>query len=300
MFPTWVFIAVLGYMSMALSQLLDKALLKVVFKEVKAFVFLIAVLNILALVLIPYGVTQLPMDVFWIAIIGGAFFIVALIPFLSALQGDEASRVIPLVGGAVPVFTLLGEALFLSVRLSAIHYLSFGLLVIGSIILTISHSGSSKRSSLSILKALLGAALFAASFVMTKYVFDNTTFVNGFFWMRLGGVFVALALLFSQDVRLGLKQFFTENSLLLQSGYFATQALNGGGFVLQSYAISLASVSLVNALQGSQYLFVIAFVAVAAKFKPDLLGEKITAAILVEKLAAVIIIIAGIALLALG
>ncbi len=296
---SWIIIAIVGYIAMALSQLIDKALLNVAFKEVKSFVFLIAILNILALVLLPFGVTLLsPILLFW-ALLGGALFIIALIPFLSALQGDEASRIIPLVGGMVPVATLVLEALFLQVQLSSQDLLAFALLVVGSIVLTTTRSASSKQSWSALVKAALGSLLFAASFVITKYIFDSTSFLNGFFWMRLGGVLVALVLLFRRDVQKGLKRFFTKNSLWLQTGYFANQGLNGVGFVLQSYAISLASVGLVNALQGSQYIFIIFFVAIASRYNPGLLGEKITKLIILEKITAVIIIMAGIALLAL-
>jgi len=299
MFPSWVIIAIAGYMSMALSQLLDKALLNVAFKEVKAFVFLIAILSVLVVFMIPFGVTMIPLKLLMICTIGGSLFVIGLIPFLSALQGDEASRVIPLVGGLVPIATLVGEVLFLNASFTQTNLLAFALLVIGSILLTLTHSGSGRRSWLAVGKAVLGAILFAASFVITKYVFDQTTFTNGFFWMRAGSLIVAIYLIFLPEVRNGLKDFFTRNSKLVQSGYFVTQAVNAVGFVLQSFAISLASVSLVNALQGAQYFFVIAFVAIAAKFKPDLLGEKITKGIIVEKLTAVVIIITGIALLAL-
>lgn len=299
MFPSWVFIAIAGYMSMAFSQLLDKALLNVAFREVKSFVFLIAILSVLVVFMIPFGVTMIPTQLLLISLIGGALFVIALIPFLSALQGDDASRVIPLVGGLVPIATLVGEFLFLDGTLTRMNLFAFTLLVIGSIVLTLTHSSVARKSWLSVVKAVIGAILFAASFVITKYVFDETTFVNGFFWMRAGSLVVAIYLIFLRDVREGLAHFFKTNTVLVQSGYFATQAINAVGFVLQSYAISLASVSLVNALQGSQYLFVIVFVAVAAKFKPDLLGEKITKSIIVEKLVAVLIIVAGIAVLAL-
>ncbi len=299
MFPHWVFIAIAGYMSMALSQLLDKALLNVAFKEVKSFVFLIAILSVLVVFMIPFGVTFISPQLLLISTIGGSLFVLGLIPFLSALQGDDASRVIPLVGGLVPVVTLLGEVVFLGAVFTSRNLLAFSLLVIGSILLTVTHSGSNRRSLLAVGKAIIGATLFAASFVITKYVFDQTTFINGFFWMRVGSLLVAVYLIFLPEVRSGLKDFFKNNSKLIQSGYFATQGVNALGFVLQSFAISLASVSLVNALQGAQYFFVIAFVAIAAKFKPDLLGEKITKGIIVEKLTAVVIIIAGIALLAL-
>lgn len=300
MLPTWVLIALIAYIVIAFAQLVDKAMLNVAMKEAKSYVFLTGSMNLLVLVLLPFGVTMLDFNILLISLFGGALFIVALIPFLSALQGDDASRIIPLVGGLIPLFIFTGEILFLNASFSKITLLAFALLVTGSIVLTISHSTSARRSWLSVFKAILGSLLFAASFVITKYVFDNIGFINGFFWMRIGGVLVAIALFMRKDVRRGLKQFFKHNPLSLRIGYFANQGLNGFGFVLQNYAISLASVSLVTALQGVQYLFVILFIVIASKFKPGLIGEKITKGILVEKLAAVAIIITGIALLALS
>jgi len=296
---TWLFVAVSAYMLMALSQLFDKALLNVAFKEVKAYVFIIAALGSLVVVLLPFGVSFLDLNLTLFALIGGALFVIALLPFLSALQGDEASRVIPLIGGTVPIVSLLGEVIFLGAELSNQDYLSFSLLVIGAIVLTLTKSETSKKRSWSaVIKALIGALLFGASFVITKYVFNNIDFVNGFFWMRIGGVIIALFLILQKDVRLGLKQFFTQNKNFVKAGYFGNQVLNGSGFVLQNYAISLASVGLVNALQGVQYIFVIIFVVLASRFKPSLLGEKISKRVLIEKITAILIIVAGIALLA--
>ncbi len=295
----WLFFAVLAYMIMALSQLFDKALLNVAFKEVKAYVFLIGALGALVFVLLPFGVSFLDLTTLIIALIGGALFVVALLPFLSALQGDDASRVIPLIGGTIPMVSLLGEVIFLNAQLARMDYVAFALLVAGAIVLTFTKSENSKRSWSAVVKALIGAVLFGSSFVITKYVFNEVDFINGFFWMRMGGLVIALILIARRDVRQGLKQFFKNNKPSVKLGYFGNQGLNGAGFVLQNYAISLASVGLVNAMQGVQYIFVILFIVIASKFKPGLLGEKIIKRIIVEKITAILIIMAGIALLAL-
>ncbi len=295
----WVLIAVAGYLTMAVSQLIDKALLNIAFKEAKSFVFLIGALNIFALVLLPFGVSWVSWPFFAWACIAGALFIFALIPFLSSLQGDDASRVIPLVGGLVPLFSFLGEWLLFNARFSAQQQIAFTLLVAGSVVLTFTRAPEKKRSWLSIIKAVFASFLFAASFLLTDYVFSQTSFINGFFWMRAGSFGAALFLLASAQVRKGIVEFFTKHGLGIKSAYFGTQALNGAGFVMQNYAISLANVSLVNALQGSQYLFILIVVALASRFKPGILNERITVWLFLEKLTAVFLIIGGIALLTL-
>lgn len=296
---SWIIIALAGYLIMAMSQIIDKALLKSAFKEPKAYVFLTGFLGIIAFVLLPFGINIIPQSQLFWALFAGFMFVAALVPFLTALQGDDATRIIPLIGATIPIATLVGESLFLETTLSSKQYWAFGFLVLGGVILTLSRSESKRRSWMATSLAILGAILFAASFVATKYIFTKTTFINGFFWMRMGGLIAAAGLLFFEEVRRGLATFWKTTKPTSKIAYFSNQGLAGLGFILQNFAISLASVSLVNALQGVQYLFVIIVVAVASRFKPELLGEKITKRVVVEKLTAVVIVTVGIALLAL-
>jgi len=295
----WIFLAGLAYCILAFSQLIDKALLNVAFQDAKSYAFLISCLGLLVLILLPFGITLPSTGLLIGALAAGAIFILALLPFLSALQGDDASRIIPLVGAIVPLFSLAGEVVFLHKSLEPRSLVAFFLLVTGAVVLTMSRSESPRRSWLAVGKACLGAVLFSASFVASKYLFDRMGFLNAFFYMRLGGAIVGIALLGFHDVRTGVVTFFKKNKLSIKVGYFANQGLNGAGFVLQNIAISLGSVSLVNAMQGVQYFFVILFIFIASRFRPALLGEKITKRILLEKLTAVFILIAGLALLAL-
>ena len=296
----WILIAAAAYLIMAVSQLIDKGFLNIVFREAKAYATLVGFLSIIAFVLLPFGISTPSSMMLGLCILGGALFIFALWPFLTALQGDDASRIIPLLGASIPVFTLLGESLFLKAQLQPASYVAFALLIAGGFILTMSRSESGKRSTSAILLAIFAAILFAISFVISKQVFQEIGFINGFFWMRMGGILAAIILLMFPDTRADLKSFFSKQLLPVKFGYFGNQILAGGGFFLQSYAISMASVSLVSALQGIQYIFVLFFVALVSRFKPGLLQEKITVSVLVEKLTAVLIIVAGIALLSLS
>ena len=79
--------------------------------------------------------------------------------------------------------------------------------------------------------------------------------------------------------------------------FIGNQCLGAVGFFLLNYAISLASVTLVNALQGVQYAFILLFVVLAAKWNPKLLKERITPMIITEKIFAIILIGEGLVLL---
>ncbi|MBU2575664.1 hypothetical protein KKF64_01050, partial [Patescibacteria group bacterium] len=70
------------------------------------------------------------------------------------------------------------------------------------------------------------------------------------------------------------------------------------GFVLVNYSISLASVSLVNAMQGAQYAFLLLMIILLAKKFPKIMSEKLTGAVLAQKIFAIILISIGIGLIA--
>ena len=225
-------------------------------------------------------------------------FLAALVPFLSSLQGDQASRIIPLVGALVPLSTWGIEALFLDLSLDHQQTLGLILLVVGAVVLTLSKT-SARRSWSAIGKATLAAILFAASFVLTKYIYQQSDFLTAFMWMRLGGLLVSVALLLDAAVRQELSRLWREQRRLLLGGYLGNQVVSGFGFLLQSYAIGLGTATLVTAVQGVQYAVLILLVLVASRIKPELLQETINKRMMLEKLTAVAIVAAGLYLFAL-
>ena len=69
------------------------------------------------------------------------------------------------------------------------------------------------------------------------------------------------------------------------------------GVVLAQYAISLGSVSVVNALNGFQYALVIVFVAILSKWRPKIFREEYTRGEIFSEILAVVLIAVGLALL---
>jgi len=135
--------------------------------------------------------------------------------------------------------------------------------------------------------------------VITKQVYIELEFINGFVWSRFGGFIAAVSILLIPSARCAIfnqpKQKNQGSTAVL---FFTGQVAGALGFVLVNYAISLASVSLVNAMQGVQYAFLLVMALIIAKRFPKAMTEKLSGRVLVQKIAAIILISAGIGLIA--
>lgn len=290
-------IAIAAYVLMACSQLADKFFLSSMFRDSRAYACFAGLLNILVLGMIPFGLVTLPSS--WglvlLSLLFGASFVLALLPFLSALQGDDASRVIPVVGSLLPIGLFLIERLVYGTILSGREYAAFVLLVTGALVMTLSHK-QGRLSFSALAKAVAAAGLFAICFAGSKYVYGVLGFSDAFFWLRIGGFLAGLSLILLPGIKQELSRFL-QKDLRVTSAYLGNQGLSATGFVLQNYAIHLTSVSIVSALQGVQYVFLIFFAVLASIFYPKFIREQLSVGIILEKLVAVLIIGAGLALL---
>lgn len=293
----WLIVVIAGHLLNSVSFLVDKFLLAKKISSPFVYAFFIGALGALGIVLIPFGFVLPSTPEIIRALASGATFVIALIFFFGALKRNEASRVVPLTGGLVPLFTFILAYFYLGERLAGNQILAFVALVVGGVLITLDKKG--KGSSLGYLYAVIAAFVFAISFVITKQVFIEQNFISGFVLSRLGGLLAALAILLIPKERYNIfhqpQQKGNGNTTLL---FFIGQIAGGLGFVLVNYAISLASVSLVNALQGVQYVFLLIAIAFLGRKFPKVLSEKLSAGVLVQKLVAIILISIGIGLIA--
>lgn len=307
---SWLIIAIIAYFLLALVNIGDKLFLGNFVPNYKAYSALVAILGMVVFVIAPWFLSWPGTSVFILSLVSGALFILALITFFFSLQVGQASRVIPFIGGLVPIFSLGFSYVLLSERLGLEQLVAFALLIIGTVIMVrlphkthwwtdIWEKIHPTHDTKELLIAVCSSILFAGSFVSTKLVYEQTDFFNGFLWIRLGSFIVGLLLITNPATR---KAFVNTIKSIptKQGGLFITNQLFGaGGFLLQSFAISLGSVALVNALQGVQYVFVIILAAIASIFFPKLAGdEDIDIKIIIEKIFAALIIGGGLWLLA--
>lgn len=296
---SWIIIAIIAYFFLALVNVFDKVFLEQVISDSRVYGLLISLLGGVVVVAIPF-LEYLPGASGWaLDLIAGALFTAALLSFFESLKRGNASWVIPIVGSGVPVISLILSSLFLGDRLGGREYLAFFLLLLGGTALVLDRS---KRFvwDRGMTLALAAAFFFGVSFVLSKYAYDTQGILTGFVLVRLGSCAAAACIFFIRPIRrafgAALRSLYGRRRVL----FIGNQGIGAAGFILQNWAIALGSVSLVNALQGVQYVFVVGLIILFSRKYPSLMGERLPGYVLIEKIAAIGIIGIGLFVLATG
>jgi hypothetical protein len=296
----WVFVAALAYFFFALGSLFDRYLLAGSLLSPKAYAFYVGAMGILALILIPFGFIVPDLDQVFLSLLAGGVWIWAVFLLYRAISKSEVSRVVPAVGGLLPIFTLLIVFVFSSQKINIDFSYIFALilLILGSILITFEKGISFQN----IKNAAEAAFLFSWGFFLMKRVYEVQPFISGFVWMRIGGALASPIFLVSKKAR---RQIFVQKSITktqVSLPLITAQIFGGLGFALQNYSVYLAEISqvpLINALEGIRYVFLLLFIFVLGKRLPHLLKEKASKTTLLQKIVAILLIEIGLVFLAL-
>jgi len=291
----WLLISIIGYFLNAVATLISKWLLLKDLPHPVVFTFYIGSLNLLALVLIPFGFYYPGLvGVFW-ALLSGASFGLGLYLINKALHKDQVSQVAPMVGGLQPIFVLIFAWWFLPESLVLKQYLGIGLLVGGSILIALEFN-KKRLFTESLALTITSSIFFGLSFATLKFVYLQQSFVSGFVWTRIGTfLFVLFLVLLTRKWPLVVKDL-KGSGKPVKGWFLAGQIAGAVSFVLVAYAISIGPVTIINALQGIQYAILFLLILVLLKKQPKLLDEPLTRVIIWQKTIAIILIILGLAL----
>lgn len=296
---TWLYIVIVSHLIFAVTSVVDKFLVSKSLKPA-AYAFYVGLLSVFVLFLIPFDFEIIPVEHIIVSLIAGALFTFSLLFIYQALEKDEVSKIAPISGAATPIFTLILAFIFLGERLSGSQFIAFVLLVSGGIIMAsfFGPGAGKKLSSFGIGKAIFAGFLLGASFVFSKFIYNHHSFINSFIWIRSGGFLAAFLLLFSSDCRRAI--FRANKNIKAKTGGLVVfnKALAAGGFILLNFGIYLGNVSLANALQGIQYLFLLVLTIFLSKKLPGIVREKITLTAIIPKLIAILLIVLGLVVLA--
>jgi drug/metabolite transporter (DMT)-like permease len=292
---SWILLTVFAYLGFAVNAVIDRILLRRDIPNPAVYAFFIGVLSISAILLFPLAPTLPGAPVFALALIAGMLFTFALFAYFSAIKRSEASRVVPAATGLVPLFTLLLSLIFLGEALTSRQYLAFAMLLAGGVLISWHRKEIRHQSVTGIVIA--ASLLFAASFTLTKHLFNQEPFLSVFIWTRVGLGAGALLLLFSPRNRYDIFHAGAKTKKEGKFLFFTGQGIGAAASILQHVAIALGSVALVNALQGLQYVFLLTIAAVLARRWPNLLEENLRGRVLVQKIIATAVISIGLLLL---
>ncbi len=303
----WLMVAVIAYLILAIVNLLDKFLVETVLKNGRAYAFIACSLGLLVFIAAPWFLSWPGWPLLAWNLINGAIFAVALWLLYEALRRGEASRILVLVGGLTPVFSLFFSVVFFKERFSLSQWAGISALLVGVFMIAFLPATRSYLARVfnklrltqefkedGLWLAVFSALAYSLYFLSTKQAYIGQPFVSAFMWNRLGAALFVLLFLFNEDDRRTIVNTFhksspKKNKILV----IFNQAFGSLGFVMQNYAIFLGSVVLVNALQGVQYAFLLIISAILALMAPRLLKETFSWRILIHKSAAVAAIAIG-------
>lgn len=291
----WLLITIIGYFLNATAAVVDKFLLAKRISNPAVYAFYVTIWGLLAVILAPWGFGWFGWSQFCLNMVGGVAFAFALLYLFKALAKNDSSRITPFIGGLSPVFVFALSYLFLGERLGQAQITAFVLIVLGTVL--VSWGGGVKKGSGGFALAILSAFLFGVAYTLSKYVYLHQNFISGFIWMRFGVFLGTLLILIPRANWQAVKEAWNAKGGALSGLFIFGQVTGALSFILVSYAISLASVTLVNALQGIQYVFLLMMVLVLAKWWPKVLSENLKGRALVQKIAAIGLIGLGLALL---
>ncbi|MCX6791070.1 MAG: DMT family transporter [Candidatus Gribaldobacteria bacterium] len=295
----WLIITIIAYLFGAVTHLFDKYLLKkTMMPNPGALTFYIGALGVLGLALAPWGFALISYSQIALDLFSGIVYLTAILLFFYALNKADVSQVASLIGGLTPLFILLGGFLFSSQMLNSAQLVAFALIVSGSFIIGLEKRRGHLLAKNVLWLCALSALLFSCAHLLSQFIYQQQGFINGFIWVRLGGVLGALLLLLLPQVKKSIVKDFKKPSQGKALVFMAGQTCGALNFILFNYAFTLGPLALISALGGLQYVFLFLMVLFLSWKMPQVIKEKITTRIILQKSISIALIAIGIGILA--
>ncbi|HEX5430214.1 MAG TPA: EamA family transporter [Patescibacteria group bacterium] len=293
---SYLLVGLSGYFLLAFSSVADKFLVSKVVRAPVAYAFYTAVTGPFSLLLLPFGGKILNLPDMLVALSAGIAFIIGIYFSWSAIGKASVSRVVPIQAGLGPLFTFILSYFILSERLGILQSFGFVLLVFGAVLISFRRSSSGWAPS-SLWYASLSALFFALTSVLTKYTFNHSNYITGLVWPSVGFVIPLAFILPFKSNRKAIFNAPKEAGKKNVALYYSSRATGTIGGYLQKYAVKLGSVTVVNALQGMQFVFLLILTTFLSIYYPKVLKERINTETVILKASAIAAISIGLFLL---
>jgi hypothetical protein len=298
---SWLVVIILAYLFFALSGIGDKVVLAGPPKAI-SYTFYVGILNILAVLAIPFVNFQIPnTQIISLIILDAIIFVIALYVGFVAVEKFEVSKVVPTIGAVQPIFIFLISWIVLGFqKLSFTNFIAFILLFLGSIFISFDKKPEFKKRYLGL--TMLAGFLYSADFVLLKIIYNNVDFASGFILRSIFLFVIALTFLIKKENR---KEIFEKKGSIAkdkktQKIFLVTQTFGGLAGVLQNFAIYLVPIAflpIISALRGLQYVFLFLITLFFSIFLPKIFKEQISKKIVWQKTISILLIILGLGFL---
>lgn len=295
---TWLLFAFTGPVLWAMSTHLDKYLVERYFKEgsvaaLLVFTALIGIVSLPPIWAFRPDVLAMPLgDVLLIAL-SGVLYMGAMYFYLGALQNEEASVVAPFwqaspLFGYVLAYVILGETLTPRQMLGGL------MIVAGAALISIRPGAKAGQFKASLVVRMLACALaLALATLIFKAFAIEDAFWPTTFWTFAGEAAFGAALLAIPPFRRAFATVLKANTGALLAINASNELINLGGGLGSRYALTLAPMSLVQAVNSTTALFVFLIGIALTLAAPALGREDLSARNLAQKAVSTALVVAG-------
>ncbi len=302
----WIILAILAHTGNAAVYIIDKSLLgtKTFIGSPSKYTALSGIMAGSAGILLLFTPV---LPGWWLtgwSLIAGLLWVAGLWFFYSALKMGEASRVVPLAGSTVPLFTWLFAEGSIGEALNGVAIGGVIALLLGGALLVISWRGTRRLPSRTVWLALVSSAAFAGYFVTMKNIYSHVpSFLIAFAYSRVGVGFIGLCLLLAL-LLIGEKSKHSHTRTarhkkrlaMVGGALIGGKIMGAGALIMQNYAVLLGSVTVVSSLQGVQFALVLLLAALVSRRWPGLFREELTRTAWWQKVVGITLVSLGVVL----
>jgi drug/metabolite transporter (DMT)-like permease len=229
----------------------------------------------------------------------GALQAFTLIFMFWMLKREDPSRVIPAMQTAPIYVALLAWVLF-DESLSSLQWVAVLLAVGGSVLVSVRVGSLSPNGKISFqpifLLLAVGALLGASSQLITKSVVDDLSTLH-IVSLRGIGLFTIMWAVFARPAALRELGSFMKMPNRAPWVIVAEGIMPFSGHLLVTYAIGKGPIALVLSLGGARPIFLFMMTALAARFAPTMIFEKLTRGDMVLKLVSASMVVAAVVII---
>lgn len=299
---SWFIVALVGYILLAVVFVLDKFILTKSVESPIVYTFYSTIFMAAALLAYPFGVQSLSGVDWSIAVLSGTSFGFALWTMFIALRHGEASHITPFVGAIISVATFIGGSLFLQEQLSFQQLCGIIVLVGASLLFSFEKSEAHSGIHRGFAWAALSGILFAVSHVSSKYIYESYSFLTGLVTTKATVGLVGFITLCFPIVRASFRKQPKKEKKKKEKQYMVPIVISNKiigviAVLLIQYAISLGSVTIVNAMSGIQYVSMFLLIYLMSKRFPKIFHEYFTKKELATEVCALALVLVGSVLL---
>ncbi len=195
----------------------------------------------------------------------------------------------------IVVFNYVLALIFLGEHLSVLQLAAMGLIIGGSIILTVESENRSLKFNKDIfVKMLIACFLIAVSDVVFKKIAKETAYLPTQFYEYSAGVIAGIFLLVfhskARNAFIAMAKKFKRTAIGAST---FNEVLNLGGIISMRYAMFLAPIAVVQAVMSVQSIYLILLGLLLSRLLPKYIHEDVNKKHLTQKILAVAIMIIG-------